>query len=594
MKAKKVLSFLVFLITIPLCSQTFNNVGSQMGFNATYYVHNYIPGGGVAIGDLDNDGFPDVIIATADTAVGGGGIKVYHNNGGVSFTDITASTGINFVSSGLKCIIIGDFNNDGLRDVYITSWYSGNRLYKNNGNGTFTNITATAGVDVPNHYQSSVASWFDFNNDGYLDLYVANYGGIEGCGDEFNILFKNNGNGTFSDVTSAAGVADSSMKKPLAIVCFDYNYDGWQDIMIANDKGQRPTLFKNNGNSTFTDVTLTCGVMCICDGMGLTLGDINHSGNLSVYMSNNINGNFLFRNNGNGTFTNISGPSGIQMNKNCWGANFFDYDNEGWDGLFVTASLGIDMCDAYFKNNHNNTFTNVVSGVGLVDSCQSHGSAVCDFNNDGYPDLFVTEIDSNVHVYKNNGGTNHWIKFKCTGTISNKDAIGTSLTIYYAGTVHKKAILGGNSFLSCDDVVQLFGLGTATGIDSVRINWTNGMTETAYNLAADRIYYAVEGSGIIGIQNISSQVPKSFNLAQNYPNPFNPSTKIQFSLPENEFVNIKVYDITGREVTTLVNQNLRAGVYSTDFNGSNLSSGVYFYTIRTAGFAETKKMILTK
>ncbi len=594
MKAKIALSFLVLVVSAPLFSQPFHNVASQVGLSATYYVHNYVPGGGVAIGDLDNDGFPDVIIATADTALGGGGIKVYKNNGGVSFTDVTASSGINFVSSGLKSIILGDFNNDGWRDVYITSWYSGNRLYKNNGNGTFTNVTATAGVDVPNHYQSSAASWFDYNRDGYLDLYVANYGGIEGCGDEPNILFKNNGNGTFTNVTQSAGVSDSAMKKPLAIVCFDYNSDGWQDILIANDKAQRPTLFKNNGNGTFTDVTFSSGILCVADGMGLTLSDIDHSGNLSFHLSNNILGNFLFLNNGNGTFTDISAPSGTQMNKNCWGANFFDYDNDGWDDLYVTASLGIDLCDAFFKNNRDNTFTNIISEAGMVDSCQSHGSAVGDFNNDGYPDLFVTEIDSNVHVYKNMGGANHWIKFKCTGTISNKDAIGTTVTIYYAGTEHKKVILGGDSFLSCDDVVQLFGLGAASSIDSVRINWTNGMVERAQNLAADRIYYDVEGSGIIGIQNISSSTPNSFNLAQNYPNPFNPSTKIQFSVPSNGIVRIKVFDIIGREVATIVNQELRAGVYSADFNASNLSSGIYFYTMRTVDFAETRKMVLTK
>jgi hypothetical protein len=328
--------------------------------------------------------------------------------------------------------------------------------------------------------------------------------------------------------------------------------------------------------------------------MGLSIADINHTENMSVYLSNGISGNFLFRNNGNGSFSNISGPSGIVMNKNCWGANFFDYDNDGWDDIFITASLGIDMCDGFFKNNHNNTFTNMVTQAGLVDSCQSYGSAIGDFNNDGYPDIFVTEIDSNVHVYKNTGAANNWIKFKCTGTVSNRDAIGTSLTIYYAGTMHKKFILGGNSYLSCDDVVQLFGLGSSTSIDSLKINWTNGMTETAYNLAADRIYYAVEGSGIIGIQNISKEIPKSYNLSQNYPNPFNPSTKIQFSVPANGFVNLKVFDLTGREVATLVNQNLRAGTYSVDFNGSNLSSGYYFYELRTESFSETKKMVLTK
>jgi len=593
MNIKILFSCILVLYSIQGFSQTFNNVASQSGFNATYFVHNYVPGGGIAVGDLNNDGFPDVIIATADTALNSGRIKVYKNNNG-TFIDVTASSGINFQSSGLKCIIIGDYNNDGLRDIYISSWYTGNRLYRNNGNMTFTDVTASAGVGMPVHYQSTAASWIDFNNDGYLDLYVCNYGNIESVGNEFNVLFKNNGNGTFTDVTQSAGVADSMDKKPLALLCFDYNNDGWQDILIANDKAQRPTLFKNNGNGTFTDVTLTSGLMCFADGMGLSIADINHTGNMSVALSNGIQGNFLFKNNGNGTFSNVSASSGILMNKNCWGTNFFDYDNDGWPDLYTTASLGIDMCDGFFKNNHNMTFTNVVSAVGLVDSSQSHGSAVCDFNNDGFPDLLVTEVDSNVHVYKNSGGTNHWIKIKCTGTVSNKDAIGTSLTAYYAGTMCKKVILGGNSYISCDDVVQIFGIGTANVVDSVNIKWTNGMSEMVYNLAAGRIYYAVEGSGIIGIHNISSEVPRSFNLLQNYPNPFNPSTKINFSLPQSGQVSLKVYDITGKEVVTLVNQTMQPGTYSVDFDGTKYSSGIYFYVIKTESYSDTRKMILSK
>src|SRR5436190_18943867 len=284
MKIKILFSLILLLYTYnlqnTLHAQTFSNVASQVGIHSTYFQHNYVPGGGIAIGDLDNDGFPDVIIATADTLLGGGKIIVYKNNNGV-FTDITASSGINFSgTSGLKCIIICDFNNDGSRDVYITSWYAGNRLYRNNGNMTFTDITLSSGIVMQNTYQSTAASWIDYNNDGFLDLYICNYGNIESHGEEPNFLFKNNGNSTFTDVTTQAGVRDSLSRKPLAIICFDYNNDGWQDIFIANDKAQRPTLFKNNGNNTFTDVTLTCGVMCFADGMGLSAGDIDHSGNM--------------------------------------------------------------------------------------------------------------------------------------------------------------------------------------------------------------------------------------------------------------------------------------------------------------------------
>jgi hypothetical protein len=594
MKAKLLFLLLNLFIASSLFTQTFTNVANQVGVQAAYYVHNYVPGGGVATGDLNNDGLPDVIVATADQTLGSGKIKVYRNDNG-TFTDVTASSGINFSStSGLKAIIIGDYNNDGWRDVYITNWYTGSRLYKNNGNGIFTDVTSISGITEPADYQPTASSWIDYNKDGFLDLYICNYGNIESHGEEPNFLFKNNGNGTFTDVTLSAGVGDSLTRKPLAIVCFDYNNDGWQDILISNDKLQRPTLYKNNGDGTFTDVTMSCGIMCFADGMGLSVADIDHSGNMSVSLSNGVHGNFLFKNNGNGTFTDISASAGIQMNKNCWGSSFFDYDNDGWADLYVTASLGVDLCDGFFKNNRNYTFTNLISSTGLRDSAQSHCTSVSDFNNDGYPDLIVTEVDSNTHVYRNSGFTNNWIKLKCTGTISNRDAIGSSITIYYGANHEKKVITGGNSYLSCEDVTLIFGIGTANNADSLTIKWTNGMVETAYNIAPNNTYHAVEGSGLFGIENISSQIPNSISLYQNYPNPFNPSTKIKFDILKEEFVKLIIYDIMGREIETLVKQKLKPGIYSVDFNANKLSTGVYFYQLHSGSFTETKKMILTK
>ncbi len=581
--------FLFILITISSVSfsQTFTNVAGTVGINAFTHDEYYVPGGGVGFADYDNDGDIDLIVATITH------FKVYRNDNGL-FTDVTSSSGINHIGDCLKAVIWGDYNNDGWRDVYLTSWYSGNKLYKNNGNGTFTDVTSSTGVGVPITYQSTTAAWGDINKDGQLDLYVCNYGNIEGHGEEPNILYKNNGNGTFTNITNTAGVADSIFKKPLAVVIFDYDLDGWQDIYIAMDKYQRSTLFRNLGNGTFQDVTYFSGTMCFFDAMGIAVGDYNHDGLFDMHVSNGPPGNATFKNNGNGTFTNTAVPTGTAVNKECWGNLFVDYNNDGWCDLFATAASGIDMMDAFLKNNGNNTFTNNGFSIGIRDSALSYGAAKCDYNNDGYPDLFVVMSDTNSHFYRNSGGSNNWMKLKCIGVQSNKDAIGTIVTAYYGGQMNRQVILGGNSFLSSDDVELIFGIGTSAVIDSVVIRWTNGIVDRSQNIIPNARYTAVEGSGVIGITPVSNEIPSTYKLYQNYPNPFNPSTNIKFSVPARSFVQLKVFDQLGREVATLVNEQLNPGTYETNFNASGFSSGVYFYSITAGDYGETKKMILVK
>jgi hypothetical protein len=199
--------------------------------------------------------------------------------------------------------------------------------------------------------------------------------------------------------------------------------------------------------------------------------------------------------------------------------------------------------------------------------------------------------DSNAHFYKNSGGSNRWVKLKCTGVQSNKDAIGTIVTAYYNGEINRQVILGGSSFLSSDDVELIFGIGTAPDIDSMVIKWTNGTVDRSYNIQANGRYTALEGSGVIGITPIGTQIPNAYALQQNYPNPFNPSTKIKFSVPVSV---MEVYDVLGSQVSVLVNETVKAGSYEIDFNASGLSSGIYFYKLSAGNFIQTRKMILVK
>jgi hypothetical protein len=582
--------FLLFiaLVTFNTYSQTFTNIARQIGVIATYFDDYYIPGGGVGLADIDNDGDIDIIIAGRTHFI------VYRNDNGI-YTNITAQSGINFQGDCLKSVLFGDYDNDGWRDVYLTSWYAGSRLYRNNGNGTFTNVTAASGINIPINYQTTTAAWGDVNRDGYIDLYIGNYGNIENAGEQPNYLYKNNGNGTFTDITVASNANDSLYKKPLAIVIYDYNFDGWQDIYIANDKGQRSTLLKNTGNGIFQDVTYISGTMCYFDAMGIAVGDYNHDGLLDIHVSNGPPGNATFRYNGNGTFTDVAVQTNTTINKECWGNSFLDYNNDGWCDLYVTAAAGIDMCDVIYRNNRNNTFSNIGFSIGIRDSTFSYGAAKCDYNNDGYVDLLVTHSrDSNAYFYRNNGGSNNWIKLKLTGVQTNRDAYGTVITVWANGMINKQVILGGSSYLSTDDTEMIFGLGTANQADSIIINWTNGLTERIYNVPKNNRYYVLEGSGIIGLIPIGNEIPSTFKLYQNYPNPFNPSTKIKFAIPKADYVSIKVYDLTGREVTSLVNHFVKAGIYEIDLNLTGYSSGVYFFRLITSDFTDTKKMSLIK
>ena len=205
--------------------QQFTNIAEQIGLNFIHRDSVYIPGGGVAFGDYDNDGDPDLALVKTDK------VLIYENNNAM-FTDVTSATGIDFSGGSKKTILFNDYDNDGNRDIFITSWYGGNKLYKNLGDGTFSDVTSIAGVGGELNWQTTTAAWGDYDRDGFIDLYIGNYGGVEGQGDQLNVLYRNNGNGTFTNVTSAAGVADSVWKKPLAISIFDFDLDGWQDIYI--------------------------------------------------------------------------------------------------------------------------------------------------------------------------------------------------------------------------------------------------------------------------------------------------------------------------------------------------------------------------
>jgi enediyne biosynthesis protein E4 len=509
----------------------------------------YIPesmSGGVLLLDYDRDGWLDIYFTNAPTlemaqkhepARG----ALYHNNHDGTFADVTDKAGVAtpcFANGGA----VGDYDNDGWPDMYITC-LGRNVLYRNNGNGTFTDVTAKAGVG--DERNSTGASFGDYDNDGFVDLMVTNYvdfkldnlpgfgklpiciyrgldvqcgpRGLKGAGDT---LYHNNGDGTFTDVSKAAGVNDPDGYFGLGVTWVDFNNTGKLDIFVANDATPN-YLYKNEGNGKFSEIGLESGTAVSQDGteqacMGVAIGDYLHNGLPSIYVTNFENEyDTLYRNNGNWQFEDISYKSGVglpAMPFVKWGDAFFDIDNDGWlDLIAVTGHVYPQVArlpsGAQYKepgllhlNQRDGTFCDASkqAGPALMEPRVSRGLAVGDLFNDGQIDAVVEDIDGAPVILRNRGVPgNHWVNFELAGTKSNRLAIGTRVKVTAGRMTQTDQIRSGGSYLSQSDLRLHFGLGTATQVDSVEIRWPSGTTDTLRDLHADQFYFVQEGKGVV-------------------------------------------------------------------------------------------------
>ena len=506
---------------------------------------------GVLIVDYDRDGWPDIYFTNAPTvemalknqkARG----ALYHNNHDGTFTDVTDKAGIAtpcFAMGGA----MGDYNNDGWPDVYITC-LGGNVLYRNNGDGTFTDVTAKAGV--ADGRWSTGAAFGDYDSDGFLDLVVTNYvdfhlndlpgfgksptckyrgidvqcgpRGLRGAGDS---LFHNNGDGTFTDVSKRAGVDDPNGYYGLGVVWADFNDTGHPDIYIANDSTPN-FLYKNEGNGKFTEMGLESGTAVSQDGseqgsMGIAIGDYLHTGRPSLYVTNFADEyDTLYRNDGNWDFHDVSYPSGLALPSLPWvkwGTAFFDIDNDGWLDLIAVSGHVYPQIDtlpsgaAYRQpkllhlNQTNGTFCDATAqaGTALTQKRVSRGLAVGDLFNDGNVDVVISDLDGAPMLLRNRGiPGRHWISFELAGIKSNRLAIGAKLRITAGGMSQTEEIHSGGSYLSQNDLRVHFGLGSATKVDSVEIRWPSGAVDNLKNLAADHFYSVLESKGVVSPEQI--------------------------------------------------------------------------------------------
>jgi len=516
--------------------------------------------GGVLLIDYDRDGYPDIYFTNAPTvemAIKGQTARgaLYHNNHDGTFTDVTDRAGLAtpcFAMGGA----VGDYNNDGWPDLYLTC-LGGNKLFRNNGNGTFTDVTKQAGV--ADGRWSTGAAFGDYDGDGNLDLMVTNYvdfhlndlpvfgsapnckyrgidvqcgpRGLQGAGDA---LFHNNGDGTFTDVSKAAGVNDPNGYYGMSVIFSDFNNTGRPDIYVANDSTPK-FLYKNLGNGKFQEIGLESGTAVSEDGseqasMGLAVGDYLHNGRPSLFVTNFSDeyGN-LFRNDGAWNFSDVSYKSGVALPSLPyvkWGTTFFDADNDGWLDLIVVGGHVYPQVDSLPSgaryqepkvlelNQKDGTFCDASeqAGPALRIPRVSRGLAAGDLFNDGNVDIVVEDLTGEPMILRNSGVPGrHWVSFELQGTASNRLAIGARIKIVAGGMTQTEEIHSGGSYLSQNDLRVHFGLNTATRIDSVTIRWPSGKMETLKNLDVDKFYSVLEGHGTVSPEKIRPAAPVAAN-----------------------------------------------------------------------------------
>ena len=497
--------------------------------------------GGVAWIDFDRDGWMDLYLVNGgrweDLVQGKRTVSnaLYRNDGDGTFTNVTEKAGVGNRHWGMG-VAAGDYDNDGWVDLFVCN-YGPNTLYRNNGDGTFKDMTGTAGVGDGRWGVS--ASWGDYDADGWLDLYVTNtvqfdyknpdpmechYRGITvQCGPlgmvgDSDILYRNNRDGTFSDLSEKAGVSDVPPSYGLGAIWTDYDNDGDLDLYVANDQ-MANFLFRNLGDGTFEETGLFAGAAFSDDGtaqgsMGVDFGDYDRDGLLDIYITHfSDDYNTLFRNLGQGRFRDMTRGAGLTFSSwpmVGWGTGFADLDHDGWEDIFAANGHVFPQVDGYkigtsfhqrsqvFRNLGDGKFQEVSAGLDKLKSWSSRGVAFADFDNDGDIDVAVNNLDGVPWLLRNRKGSQagNWLLLSLEGTRTNRSAIGTRVTLETGEGKQIREVRGGSSYESTHDFRVHFGLGGLETVKKLIVRWTDGTTQDFENLSVNRVYRLKEGGGL--------------------------------------------------------------------------------------------------
>lgn len=526
---------------------------------------------GVAWGDYDGDGDPDIYIANSGTAN-----KLLRNDGGGVFVDVTSGP-LGDMGSG-RAAAWADYDNDGDLDLYLTNTsLQANKLFRNDGGGTFADVTIPLLGDMGN---GEGAAWADYDKDGLVDLYVVNNGGA-------NRLFRNTGGGVFVDAT-AGPLGD--VGNGYGVAWGDYDNDGDPDIYLANNGANK--LFRNDAG-LFTDATaapLNNGD----DGRGVAWGDYDNDGDLDLHLANNGSSDKLFRNDGPGTFVDVT-TSPLDNSGAGYGVGWGDYDNDGYLDIYLARS-GVN--NRMFRNRGDGTFNNVTVDP-VNDGGDGRGIGWADYDGDGRTDIYIGNSGgSNTLLHNEYQKQTSWLKVKLVGVYSNAAGIGARVRIVAGGSSQIREISGGSGYCSQNSLVAEFGLGTETTVDSLLVYWPSGVVTDTLAVAANQVIEIVE-MDISGIGEIAAAQP-GFELFPSYPNPFGRSTLIRYALPQPEKVSLRVYDVAGRVVRVLVDSATpQVGEQAVGWDGKNdegsmVASGVYFYRLEAGKHSKTRRMVFLR
>jgi len=505
--------------------------------------------------------------------------KLLHNEGDGSFSDATSALPMGDPEDGVGAAW-GDYDNDGDLDLYVSNWNAANVLFANDGDGTFSDATLGLLGETAN---TRGVAWGDYDNDGDLDLYLANYAGP-------NRLLHNEGDGTFTDATNGDPLSNEG--NGAGVAWGDYDSDGDLDLYLAND-GQADKLFRNEGDGTFTDATIGELIDETGNSLGVAWGDYDNDGDLDLYIAN-YQTNKLFRNEGSGSFTDIaSGPladAGYSRGMS-WG----DYDNDGDLDLYI-ANDG--QPNRLLRNEDGGSFVYAESTL-LGDMGSGRGVAWGDYDNDGDLDLYVVNGGANkLFSNQSAGGANRWLQVKLIGTDSNRSGIGARVRLVSGGLSQIREVSGGSGYFSQNSLPVEFGLGSASVVDSLRIYWPSGTVQDIASVSVDQILVITESDGSTSVQGDSA--PTVYKLFPCFPNPFNPMTTIRYDLPRPSRVSLHVYDLAGRLVKTLLaGEMVESGRREVVWRGKDeadrqVAAGVYFYRLTAGSYSEMRRMVLVK
>jgi hypothetical protein len=467
--------------------------------------------------------------------------RLYRNRRDRTFEDVTASAGLAASGWG-QGVCAADYDNDGHGDLFVTYWGQ-NRLYRNDGRGRFTEVTAAAGLRTSSRRWGTSCAFLDYDRDGRLDLFVDNYIDFDpqttprpeaglcryrglpvACGPTglpraYNALYRNRGDGTFEDVSEKSGITRTSATYSLGVSTLDFDADGWVDLYVANDSSPS-TLYRNNRDGTFTDIAGRAGCAYSQDGraqagMGVAVGDYDRNGTMDVFKTNFAGDtSTLYANDGKGLCDDRTFAAGLGVNTRWlgWGTAFADFDNDGWLDLLlmnghvypevrqVKSEAGYEQPKVFYRNLGNGRFADLTARIGepLTLAKAARGAAFGDIDNDGRIDVAIANVNDRPDLYRGTSeSVNHWITLKLVGTSSNRDAIGARVRLVAGGpekVEQWQEVRGGGSYLSQNDLRVHFGLGGAKVVDQVVVRWPNGREESWTQLAADTIHRLTEGS----------------------------------------------------------------------------------------------------